>query len=67
MSNTKRAAAVAALIDRKIRAMGGDKLAIDACVAVGMASLKYDPSSACRAIERAVTAGSDIIDGGAPC
>lgn len=67
MNKSTRAAAVAAVIDHKIRTLGGDAMAINACIAVGLASLKYDPSSACRAIERAVSAGADIIDGGAPC
>ena len=64
MKNCKRKSAVQSVIDKKIRTMGGDKLAISASIAVGMTSLKQDPSSACRAIERAVSAGAAMIDGG---
>ena len=63
MKNSTRAAAVTVLIDRKVRAMGGCNLVIDAAVRVGMVCLDYN-HSACRSIENGISAGAKILDGG---
>lgn len=63
---SERKAAVQAAIDRQIRTMGGDKLVIDACIRVGLVCIDYN-HSACRAIQKAVDTGAEILEGGASC